>query len=250
MNIFLATKKQAVSQSIETLLALRALLFVGNRFTCPCCGWKLRAFTHGGLSLRVRPLGYCPRCNSKARHRRWWLFLQQETNLFTGRLRVFQVAPNYCMSRRLSGLPNLDYVGGDHNNHRNISIKMNLPATPLPAESFDALLCIHVLEHIQNDRTAMAELYRILKPDGWAGISVPIRLDQKTFEDPTITLPEERARAFGETVHVRYYGYDLVDRLEEAGFRVKMYPGRDVDGHSWEKYGLRNDENIFYCKKR
>ncbi len=126
---------------------------------------------------------------------------------------------------------------------------MDLPAAPLPSSVFDAVLCIHVLEHIPEDRAAIHELFRVLKPGGWAGISVPIRLDQETYEDPTITSPEERERAFGETVHVRYYGYDFVDRLQEAGFSVKFYPGKEVDPPSRQKYGLRDDENIFYCTK-
>jgi SAM-dependent methyltransferase len=234
---------------LETLLATRALFFVGTKFTCPCCGWKLRAFTHGGASFMARPMGYCPRCNSKARHRRWWLFLQNETNLFTAHLRLLIVSPNYCFSRIFRTLPNIDYVGVDHSSHRNISVKMSLPATPILSETFDAILCIHVLEHIQDDRMAIRELHRVLKPRGWAGISAPLRLDQKTYEDPTITSPEERKRAFGETVHVRYYGYDLMDRLKEAGFHVKFYPGKDVDQLSRQKYGLRDDENIFYCTK-
>lgn len=249
MDTITTIKKPLVNQSLETLLALRAIFYIGNNYICPCCGWKLRAFTHGGTSLRVRYLGYCPRCNSKARHRRWWLFLQEKTNLFTENIRLFHSSPNYCLSRRFKTLPNIDYVGVDHNNHRNISIKMNLPSTPLASESFDVVICSHVLEHIPEDRQAIRELYRVLKPGGWAGISAPIRLDQKTYEDPSITSPEERERAFGETVHVRYYGYDLVDRLEEAGFQVKMYPGKDIDEPTRQKYGLRDDENIFYCTK-
>jgi predicted SAM-dependent methyltransferase len=140
-------------------------------------------------------------------------------------------------------------VGVDLNNHRNIRIKMDLPATPLLSETFDAILCIHVLEHIQEDRKAIHQLFRILKPGGWAGISAPIRLEQKTYEDPTITSPKEREQAFGETVHVRYYGYDLRDRLEDAGFKVKLFPGKDVDLSRRMKFGLRDDENIFYCTK-
>jgi predicted SAM-dependent methyltransferase len=146
-------------------------------------------------------------------------------------------------------MPNLNYVGVDHKNHRNVSLKMALPETSIASETFDVVLCIHVLEHFQEDRQAIRELYRILKPGGWAGISVPIRLDQLTYEDPTITSPEDRERAFGETVHVRYYGYDFPTRLEEAGFRVKMYPGKEVDLQTRQKYGLRDDENIFYCTK-
>ena len=250
MSTLQSIKKPVINQSIEMLLALRALLFIGSKYTCPCCGWKVRAFIRGGASLRVRPLGYCPRCNSKARHRRWWLFLQQKTNLFTDHLRLFHVPPNYCLSRRFSRLPNIDYVAVDYCNHHNLGIKMALPMIPILSETFDAIICMHALEHVQEDRTAIHELYRVLKPGGWAGISVPIRLDQKTYEDPTITSPQERERAFGETVHVRYYGYDLVSRLEEAGFLVKMYSGKEVDQYSRQKYGLRDDEHILYCTKR
>ena len=243
-------KNPIKNQPIDRLLALRALFFIGNKYTCPCCGWNLRAFTHGGYSIRVRHLGYCPRCNSKSRHRRWWLFLQKQTNLFTDHLRLFHVAPNYCLSRQFSRMSNIEYFGADLHNHRNIRIKMDLPFAPIISETFDAVLCIHVLEHIPADRKAIRELYRVLKPGAWAGISVPIRMDQITYEDQNIITPKEREKAFGETVHVRYYGYDLVDRLEEAGFQVTMYPGKDVDKEAQQKYGLRNDENIFYCTKK
>ncbi len=93
------------------------------------------------------------------------------------------------------------------------------------------------------------ELFRVLKPDGWALISVPIRLDQKTFEDPTIVTPEERTLAFGEDQHVRFYGYDLTERLEACGFRVRLDLGEDVDQQTAEKYGLLDNENIFHCSK-
>lgn len=248
-NIFHCTRKSILRRLIDVLLALRALLFVGTRFTCPCCGWRLRAFTYGGTSFKVRHLGYCPRCNSKARHRRNWLYLEQKTNLFTDHLHLFHVSPKYSLSRRFVTMPNLDYVGVDRNNRPNTSIKLDLSVTPIRSDTFDAIICIHVLEHIQEDRKAIRELFRVLKPGGWAIISVPIRLDQKTIEDPTITTPEERERAFGEKQHFRFYGYDLIERLEECGFQVQLDLGKDVEQQTREKYGLRDDENIFYCTK-
>ena len=248
-NRFRCAKGAFLHQLLEVLLAFRALLFVGTRYTCPCCGWRLRAFTHGGASVKVRHLGYCPRCNSKARHRRIWLYLEQRTNLFSDRLRLLHVSPKYGLSRRFTTLQNLDYVGVDPNARRNISIRMDLTATPVGSDTFDAIVCIHVLEHVQEDRKAIRELFRVLRPGGWAVVSAPIRLDQKTFEDPTLTTPEERDRAFGETVHVRIYGHDLIDRLEECGFQVQLDLGTGVEQQTREKYGLRDDENIFYCSK-
>jgi predicted SAM-dependent methyltransferase len=126
---------------------------------------------------------------------------------------------------------------------------MDLVKIPIRVESFDAIICVHVLEHIQEDRQAIRELFRVLQPGGWAVITVPIRLDQKTFEDPRITTPEERERAFGEAQHVRFYGYDLLERLEAVGFQVHLDLGQDVEQQTKEKYGLLDDENIFYCTK-
>ena len=241
--------KSVAGQLLELILAFRSLLFIGTKFTCPCCGWRFRTFTKGGKSLRARHHGYCPRCNSKARHRRNWLFLEQKTNLFTEQLRLLHVSPQYSLSRRLIDMPTLDYVSVDIEDRANISLKMDITATSFESSMFDAAICIHVLEHIQEDLLAMKELYRVLKPGGWAIISVPIRLHQKTYEDPSIITPEARERAFGEKGHMRFYGYDLKERLEACGFQVQLDLGTNIDDRIMKKYGLLNDENIFYCTK-
>jgi SAM-dependent methyltransferase len=248
-DFFRHTKIPVLGRLFEVLLTLRALLFVGTRYTCPCCRWRLRAFTHGGTSFQTRHRGYCPRCNSKARHRRIWLYLEEKTNLFTDRLRLFHVSPKYSLSRRFIRMPNLDYVGMDLNDRRNINAWADIAATPIRSATFDAVICIHVLEEIEQDLVAMGELYRVLKPGGWAVISVPTRLDQGTYEDPTITSPEDRLRAFGEQAHVRIYGRDLTERLEACGFQVQIDLGRNIEQQTMEKYGLADDENIFYCTK-
>lgn len=234
---------------IDLGLAARALAFVGRRYVCPCCGWHLRAFTRGGISLKTRDRGYCPRCNAKARHRRVWLFLEEQTRLFSDRLAVFHVSPKYALSRRLAKMPHLEYVAADIGRRANVSLRMDLTAVPVEDARFDAVICVHVLEHIHDDRAAISEMYRILKPGGWALVSVPIRLDRPTYEDASIVSAAAREAAFGETTHVRFYGFDLHDRLAGAGFEVSLDLAADLDETTKQRFGLLDDENIFMCRK-
>ncbi|MCK5443136.1 MAG: methyltransferase domain-containing protein, partial [Maribacter sp.] len=92
---------------------------------------------------------------------------------------------------------------------------------PFNDNSFDVILCNHVLEHIPEDAKAMQELYRILKPNGWGVFQIPQDLDREhTFEDNTITDKKERAKIFGQYDHVRIYGRDYFDKLRNIGFEV------------------------------
>jgi hypothetical protein len=95
----------------------------------------------------------------------------------------------------------------------------------------------------------MEEICRVLKPGGWAIVTVPLLSDEPTREDPSVTSPEEREKMFGEKGHVRFYGMDIRDRLEAAGFRVSLEPAENIDKNILRRHGLRLDENIFFCEK-
>ncbi|UCC24405.1 MAG: class I SAM-dependent methyltransferase [Gemmatimonadales bacterium] len=235
----------------RAVLLGRGLLFLGRRYRCPCCGWSLRSFTGPWSILASNPDGYCPRCNAKARHRRLWLFLEERTGLLSAdATRLLEVAPWWAMSRRLMGAPNVSFVGLDlQRTGPHVTVVGDATRIPLQSGSVDATLCIHTLEHIEDDRAAMGELHRVLRPGGWAVVSVPLDLDAPTFEDPSITDPEERLRSFGERGHVRAYGLDIRDRLEAAGFSVQLDRAADVPGEVRARFGLRVDENIFFCRK-
>lgn len=146
--------------------------------------------------------------------------------------------------------PNVSFIGlhlqrtGPH-----VTVVGDATRIPLQSSSVDAALCTHTLEHIENDRAAMRELHRVLRPGGWVAVGVPLDLDAPTFEDPTITDPEERLRSFGERSHVRAYGLDLPDRLEAAGFSVHLDRAADVPAEVRGRFGLRLDENIFLSRK-
>ncbi|MGI9308108.1 MAG: class I SAM-dependent methyltransferase [Gammaproteobacteria bacterium] len=229
---------------------LRGLLFRGSRYTCPCCDSKLRGFVGREGLLKRNNDGYCPRCNAKARHRRIWLYLKENTNLGKASLRLLEVAPWWSLARKFSVLDTVDYAGLDLKHHSPfVNVVGNISNTPLQTDSFDAALCIHVLEHVDDDANAMRELYRVLKPGGWVLVSVPLLLDEGTREDPSVTDPQERKRLFGETGHVRFYGTDFIERLKFAGFQVTMNPASTVSADTRLRYGLRDDENIFHCVK-
>jgi SAM-dependent methyltransferase len=100
-------------------------------------------------------------------------------------------------------------------------VRLDITEIDFPDESFDVVYCSHVLEHVPDDRKALAEIRRVLKPDGWAILLVPIDAAE-TIEDPSITDPGERLRLFGQGDHVRRYGPDYVERLHQAGFDVAV----------------------------
>lgn len=235
--------------SMEIFLAIRGMLFSGNRHECPVCGSRFRAFTRGGGSLRARELGYCPRCNAKARHRRVWLHCQLETELFDSPHRLLHVSPKYCLSRRLAPMEGIDYSAIDLDPGNHLASLGDLTSLDYPDGHFDAVLCVHVLEHIPDDRAAIGEMWRVLRHGGWAVVNVPVDLESTTYEDSAIVAPDDRRRAFGEADHVRVYGADISDRLADAGFEVSIFPADLIDGDLAERYGLTTDEHVFHCVK-
>ena len=223
----------------------RALPYAGNAVVCPCCGGHFRRFLPMGYVV-VRPYAVCPFCNAGERHRLLWLYLRNHTNLFHDCLKVLHFAPEYILEQKFRRCSNLEYITADLNNPA--MLKVDITDIPFPDATFDVVLCSHVLEHVPDDRKAMHELYRVLKPGGWAILLVPIELDRTTtFEDPTVTDPQERLRLFNQIDHVRIYGRDYVDRLEGAGFTVRQdHAIREFSPSLVQRYGLR-DEPIFFC---
>lgn len=231
----------------ETYLRLRSLLYAGNKFACPCCGGHFREFLprkESGANTA------CPRCSSSHRHRLIWLYLKDKTNLFNENLKVLHIAPEYAFQRIFKAMSNLDYVSADLSSPLAM-VKMDITNITYEDNYFDVILCSHVLEHVMDDQKAMKEFWRVLKPSGWAILQVPIhsKLD-KTFEDPKIVLPEERERMFGRYDHVRKYARDYKDRLEEAGFTVKVDNYAKELGNDISKRYILGGEQIYFCSKQ
>lgn len=115
---------------------------------------------------------------------------------------------------------NINYVTTDLT-MPTVSVRMDITDLWFKANTFDWILCSHVLEHIPDDRAAIRELRRVLKPGGVAVILVPLRTGlAKTWEDASITSPQERLLVFGQSDHVRNCGQDYRERIAAEGFRV------------------------------
>lgn len=222
--------------------------YAGDRLICPCCNGHFREFLPYGSP--ARPNAVCPRCYSLERHRLLWLYFQNQTNLFSHPLKILHIAPEKWLQTKFKTLSNLDYLSADLEADWAMQ-KMDITNILYENNTFDVILCNHVLEHIPDDRKAMAELLRVLKPKGWAILQVPLEPNRETtFEDPTITLPEERERIFGQHDHVRIYGRDYQDRLKQAGFQVKVDSYvKELSQEMIEQYALREDHDIYFCFK-
>jgi SAM-dependent methyltransferase len=194
------------------------LLYVGHRLECPICGGKFRRMRHG----RGRRDVQCPRCASYERVRALWLFLTRETDLMLSPQRVLHFAPERALTDRLRALEHLDYTSGDLAPGVGME-HIDITAIPKPDDSFDTVICSHVLEHVPDDRRAMSELRRVLKPGGTAILMQPVDYTREsTYEDWSITTEEGREAAFNQFDHVRIYGPDIRQRLESVGFAVTL----------------------------
>ncbi len=243
-----------------------AFILHGDTYYCPYCRNFFRKFRSGGIDLpviyqkQIIGAGYrlnnvCPRCYSLDRDRLVYLFMSEKTNMFTAPLKVFHVAPEACIRSVLSSLPNITYEAGMkyqegfyYEQSTNI---LDITRLAFEDDSFDVIICNHVLEHIPDDRKAMGELHRVLKPGGWAVLQVPVsKILEKTFEDPSVTTPEQREKIFGQYDHVRIYGQDYSSRLESKGFTVKRHnPYRDKWPVELDKYSINPEEDLFIAYK-
>jgi predicted SAM-dependent methyltransferase len=147
-------------------------------------------------------------------------------------------------------MPNLDYVSADLNSPYAM---LNMDVTDIFYEEclFDVILCSHVLEHVEDDRKAIREFHRVLKPGGWAILQVPVSSElEETLEDTKVETPEERELAFGLKEHVRKYGLDYKDRLESAGFTVNVDQYvKSLSPETVRVFCLNKDENVYFCTK-
>lgn len=227
--------------------ALRAPFYRGTGRLCPVCGKSSRRFRTFGIV--PRPDAQCVHCGALERHRLLWYFVQNKVHIFSDpSKRMLHVAPEACFESKIKELLGNNYLTADLSNPET-RVQMDITNINYPDNAFDIIFCNHVLEHVIDDKRAISEMFRVLSDTGCALLLVPITAD-KTFEDPSITDPAERLRLFGQEDHVRKYGPDYADRLQEAGFKVQVITAKDmVNEEEATKFGFTKAGDIFFCTK-
>jgi SAM-dependent methyltransferase len=233
--------KQAARHAFRRVAGLTS---AGTAVCCPCCGREYGHFVrfHGMHDQ-------CPGCGSLMRHRALLLLLRDHYGIEARNERVLHVGPGAAVSSWLEGRKGLEYVTGDIDSPL-AEVRMDATQMPFEDESFDFAICVHVLEHIPDDRKAMSEFFRVLKPGGEAVFQVPPSDLETTREDTGVTDPHERELLFGQYDHVRLCGADYSDRIGEAGFEVDRFDYvAQLDESTRNRYGLRTGEPFDLCVK-
>ena len=232
------------------VLALLGWWYRGDAYTCPIIGKSYRKLLPYGRVVS-RPNALCPDSLSLERHRLLWLYLKAKTNFFDTQLHFLHIAPEQCFLKLFQKQHGEGYITADLVSPL-AKVKMDVHAIPFADDTFDALMCNHVLEHVADDKQALAEFFRVLKPGGWAILQVPFiePVPEQTLEDATLVSPKDRLIHYGQEDHVRKYGWDYPQRLREAGFHVleddfvkTLQPEQVIH------FALPEDEIIYFCTK-
>ncbi|MUL35714.1 class I SAM-dependent methyltransferase [Gloeocapsopsis dulcis] len=234
--------KNQLNQVEEQLT--RIYYFFGSDKQCPICQWTGHSFITKVYPEKTAARETCPQCGSCQRHRlAYYLLFEKLGAAYT----VLHVAPEKAIEKWLRSLSKY-YLSIDFFN--SAMQKMDLTKLDLKDSSFDLVWCSHVLEHIPNDLIAMSEIHRVLKSGGKAIIQVPI-YGSSTYENFSITSPEERLKHFKQKDHVRLYGLDIIERLESVGFNIQLLDTSKLPPEDMKRYALDypSTREIFVCSK-
>ena len=224
--------------------------YVGRGRECVVCGARRRRFMPYGY-VHLREDALCPSCLSLERHRMIWLWISRNTNLQSTLPTLLHIAPEVSLMRHFRRMyaESKNYITADLESPL-ADMHFDVQHIPLADRSVDVVICNHLFEHIEDDRLAMREIFRILRDGGWGIMVVPENRGlETTFEDDTITDRAERTRLFGQYDHRRVYGRDYDDRLREAGFEVERIAyAATLSPEQRRLYAIGNDDLVVVRK--
>lgn len=232
-------------------MQIKSLAYIGDTFYCNCCRLTFSRFLPFGNIPRENAC--CPWCHSLERTRVLQAYLERETDLFSRERKVLHFAPEWIIRKRFrQSASRRGYYSADINPALADHVA-DIMQIPFPEGTFDCIICSHVLGHVPDEKKAVAEMYRVLKPGGEALVMTVINPDNPvTVEDPALTSPEERLAAYGEADLLRLHGRDFAERLSGEGIEVEVIDYRTKLTPSENRRmstGNGNRELIYRCVK-
>lgn len=213
------------------------MFYLGNTYQCNICSFKLSKFvkTENSDSL-------CPKCGSVSRNRRLYSLLQNTLENKS----ILHFSPSKSLKAEIQKMNTQTYITSDYLGEFQAMKTLNIEAIDEPDNTYDVIICYHVLEHVEQDKKAMQELFRILKPTGICYIQTPFK-EGDIYEDASINTKNERLKHFGQADHLRVYSVSgLQSRLEQAGFQTEdLLFNEAADNY----FGFLENENIILAKK-
>lgn len=226
-------------------------LYRGTAVSCPVCEKSFSKFLSYGSEVAHRDNVLCPYDLTLERHRLMWLYLKNHSFFFTQEnLSVLHMAPEQCFVDRFKAQKNLNYLTADLVSPI-ADLHFDLHQIPLENDRFDVVFCNHVMEHVADPVQCMSELFRVLKPGGWAIMQVPQDFTREsTYEDPSIISEADREQHYWQKDHVRLFGKDYPTYPERVGFQTTAF---DLNAHysreEIERFRLMKNEVLYIFKK-
>lgn len=228
------------------------VFYRGYNFYDPINQKNYRTFLpYGRHKSSQRNHALSPGTLSLERHRLMWLLLQRKTDFFNNnqKRKVLHIAPEQCFYKKFREMKNIDYATADLESPI-ADYKFDIHDIPFKDACFDIIFCNHVLEHVENDIQCMKELFRVLKPGGWAILQVPIDNDRvETLEDENINTPQLREKYYWQKDHMRLYGTGYPKILESVGFITQNINRNELVSEDEEVKCMLGDEPLYIFHK-
>ena len=221
------------------------LIYKGRNTTCLICSAKSKKFIP--ISFYNSDDKICPKCGALSRSRALGEYVRK--NYKNQSQKILDFSPHRSLNDFFKSIFE-NYISSDFENQFYAQKSYDITKINDTDQSFDLIICFHVLEHILEDKKAIKELNRVLKNDGHLLIQVPLKKG-KTYQNNSIISKEGRLKAFGQEDHIRIYGEDSLPLiLNKSGFSAK--PIDIVKEYSSEEkkiYGFSENEVIYVCRK-
>lgn len=164
--------------------------------------------------------------------------------------RILHFAPEGAVAEYIKQNDKIDYYTGDIDSGRAMHAT-DITDIQYKDNVFDYVISNHIMEHVADEKKAVSEIKRVLKPNGKWIFSFPICTDMKTYEDPTVISREDRLREFGQQDHVRLYGNDYAERFGDYGLNIHIFsPEKELDRGEIDRFGFIKDDVIMIATKR